>query len=392
MNIKATTNYLAIDDAYREGKRGIVLPGGTRSSKTISAIQWLLLYCMANTGKQIAICRDSLTNLKRTVLKDFESLCYGHNGFEAMHRKLHINKSEMTCKINGNTITFFGLKDDPMRVYGFACDIYFINEAVSTYKATFDQLEQRCREFWICDLNPSEPNSWIYELNRRDDVVEYRSTYLDNPFLPDTIIKKIESYEPNEFNNSQGTSDERKWCIYGKGLVYKGKEIIFPNWTTYKEEPDGYDYQFYGLDWGWNDPMVCIKSTVSGNDLYIREIVYASEIEIEELVVLLKREEPLIKQRTYLVCDSAEPRSINSLQKENIPAMKTTKGAGSIMDGIRKIQGYNIFIHEDSKNMQHEANSYKFKVDDKTETVLDIPVDKNNHGWDAVRYPLITFL
>lgn len=392
MNVEATINYEVIHDAYVGGKRGVVLPGGTRSSKTISAIQWVLIYCMQNTGKEIAICRDSLTNLRRTVLKDFEALCYGHNNFIAMYPKLHMNKSDLTCKINGNTINFFGLIDDPMRVYGFACDIFFINEAISTYKNTFDQLEQRCREFWILDCNPSEPNSWVYELDRRNDVIEFRSTYLDNPFLPDTIIKKIESYQPNEFNDSQGTSDSRKWSIYGQGLVYKGKEIIYPNWTTYKDEPEGYDYQFFGLDWGWNDPMVCMKITLSGNDLYIREIVYGSEIEFEDLINLLLGQEALVKHQTYLVCDSAEPRSITTLQKAGLPAMKTTKGAGSILDGIRKIQSMNIHIHEDAKNMQHEANTYKFKVDEKTETVLDIPIDKNNHGWDAVRYPLITFL
>lgn len=392
MKINATINFDEIENAYNLGKKGIVLPGGTRSSKTISALQWILIYCMKNRNKQIAICRDTMTNLRRTILKDFEALCYGYDGFPAMFPNMRINKSEFTCNLNGNQITFMGLIDDPMRVYGFKSDVYFINEAVSTNKATFDQLEQRCNEFWILDCNPSLPKSWVYELKRRDNVTEFRSSYLDNPFLPKTIIQKIESYEPTEYNIEQGTADERKWTIYGKGLVYKGKEIIFPKWKTYKDDPEGYDYLFYGLDWGWNDPLVCNRVIVSGNDLYIRSIVYSSELEFNDLIELLKQEKDLVEQNTYVVCDSAEPRSINELQKAGIPAMRTTKGSGSIMDGIRKIQGYNIYIHEDSKAMQMEADHYKFKVDDKTETILDIPVDKHNHGWDSVRYPLITFL
>jgi phage terminase large subunit len=392
MNIDSTINYDFIDYHYVRGTRGCVLVGGTRSGKTISILQWIIIYCKKNRNKQIAICRDTLTNLKRTVLKDFKSLCYGYEGYTAMAPKMRLNQQDMTATINGNTVTFMGVLDDPMRVYGFKSDIFFINEAVSTYQSTFDQLEQRCNEFFICDCNPSHPKSWVYELKKRDDVFEYRTSYKNNPFLNPRIVRKIESYEPTEENIRQGTADERKWCIYGKGLIYKGREIIYPKWQTYKNEPEGYDYQFYGLDWGWNDPLVVVKLTISSNKLYIRQIVYSSELEFSDLLVILKQERSLIEGETYLVCDSAEPRSILALQNEGLPAMKTTKGSGSILDGIRKIQTYEIFIHEDATGIQSEADNYKFKIDEKTDTILDIPIDKHNHGWDAVRYPIITFL
>jgi len=391
--IEATSNFDEIALAYEGGKRGIVLPGGTRSSKTVSAIQWILIYCLENEGKSIAICRDTMSNLKRTVLKDFKELCYGHGYDVALYPDLHINKQDWECEINGNTISFFGLKDDPMRVYGLATDVFFINESISTYKNTFDQLEQRCEDFWICDCNPSEPNSWVYELERRPDVVFFRSTYLDNPFLPERIVKKIESYEPTEENISNGTADSRKWTIYGKGLIHKGKEIIYPNWTTFDDDPKEYDYIFYGLDWGFNHPLACTKLWVNGNKLYVKEVVYASEMEFPQLIEILKATS-IMEDDTYIVCDSSEPRSIATLQAAGLPATgvrKNTKG-GSVLDGIRKIQNMDIYIHQDSLNIQSEANNYKFKVDAKTETVLDVPVKENDDAWDSIRYPLITFL
>jgi len=393
MKIEGTINLAKVQTAYTEGYRGIVLPGGTRSSKTISACQWIILYCLQNTGKTLAICRDSLVNLKRTVLKDFEAICYGHNGFIPMYPYMHLNKSEMSCVINGNVINFFGVADDPMRVYGFACDVFFINEAISTYKNTFDQLEQRCREFWILDCNPSEPNSWVYELQQRDNVMEFRSSYKHNPFLPRTIIDKIESYEPTEWNIEQGTSDPRKWCIYGQGQIYKGKEIIYPTWSTYKEDPEGYDYIFYGLDWGFNDALAVVQLIISDNNLYIKEIIYGSNIEdFQDVIDILLSVPALRDQKTYLVCDTSEPRSILTLQRAGLPAMKTKKGGGSILDGIRKVNSYKIFVHENSQNVQFEFNTYKFKIDERTETILDVPIDKNNHACDSIRYPLITFL
>jgi len=393
MQIEGTINLARIDNAYKDNFRGVVLVGGTRSSKTVSAIQWILLYCMQHTGKEIVIGRDSLVNLRRTILKDFKALCYGYNGMPKMFPTMHFNKQEMSVRFNGNTIIFIGMKDDAMRVHGLACDIFFINEAINIPKVTFDNLEQRCREFWILDCNPSEPDSYVYKLDQRDNVAEFRSSYLDNPFLTAPQVSKIESYEPTEYNDLQGTTDERKWTIYGKGEVYKGKEIIFHKWDEYDEEPEGYDYCFYGLDWGFNDPLVCIKLIISDNDLYVKEVLYGSEIDDFQDVINILKAEPLLKeQKTYIVCDTSEPRSIITLQKAGLPAMKTKKGSGSILDGIRKVNQYNIHVHKDSQNIKNEFNNYKFKIDERTETILDIPVDNHNHACDSIRYPLITFL
>jgi len=97
---------------------------------------------------------------------------------------------------------------------------------------------------------------------------------------------------------------------------------------------------------------------------------------------------------TYIVCDSAEPRSIKTLQGAGLPAMAVRKNTigGSVLDGIRKIQNMKIHIHEDSINIQREANNYKFKLDPKTDTVIDVPVKEFDDAWDSIRYPLITFL
>ena len=108
LDINVTSNYEFIEDNILDN-RGIVLIGGTRSSKTISAIQWLIVYCLRNTGKEIVICRDTLVNLKRTTLKDFTTLCYGMGDFPALAPNVTINKSDMTAEINGNSIIFIGL-------------------------------------------------------------------------------------------------------------------------------------------------------------------------------------------------------------------------------------------------------------------------------------------
>ena len=394
LEISVTSNYQFIEDNIYDN-RGVVLVGSTRSSKTISAIQWIIVYCLKNTGKDIVICRDTLVNLKRTTLKDFQALCYGLGDYPAMCPSVTINKSEMTANINGNNISFIGLIDDPMRVYGLHSDIFYINEAVSTYVHTFRQLNQRCEEGFILDCNPSLPESWVYKLDLRDDVKTFRSTFEDNPFLPDAIVKEIKAYEPTPENIEAGTADERMWSIYGRGLIFKGKEIIYQKWSTYVDEDiDGYDNMFYGVDWGINHPLACIRVTVNGNNLYLKEVVYKSNIMdlSTELVPQIKADLLLTGEDTYIICDSAEKKSTYTLVQHDLPAFNVKKPAGSVLTGIRKMQRFNIYIHKDSVNLQKEANNYKWKVDSKTDTVLDVPVKEWDDGLDAARYVVYTYL
>ena len=388
--VETTISFAVIDDNF-DDYRGIILPGGTRSGKTIAVLQWIIIYCLRNTNKEIVICRDTLTNLRRTTLKDFQALCYGFGEYAAMYPNMTMNKSEMFANINGNNITFIGLLDDPMRVYGLRSDLFYINEAVATYKHTFNQLNQRCQDGFILDCNPSEPNSWVYQLNLRPDVLEFRTTYDDNPFLPKEVIKEIESYEPTPDNKINGTADERMWSIYGQGQVFKGKEIIFTEWKTYDKEPDGYDYVFFGLDWGHNHPLACTKVIVNGKDIFVEEIMYKSNIDDLDDVIEVLKEQPEILE-TYVVCDSSEPRSVNQLIRGGIPAMNVKKPPGSVLDGIRKMLSFNIHVHANSTNIQNELNNYKWKVDTKTDSILDVPVKKYDDAMDSIRYPLYTFM
>lgn len=419
--IKATINYAFIEENFYQN-RGLVLPGGTRSAKTISILQWIVSYCLKNTGKKIIIARDKMATLKDTTLTDFEAVCKGGKGCLPQYPGLHIfsrNSSPYTV-INGNMIKFIGLNDDPYRTHGMDSDIFYINEAVGCLATSFKQLNQRANEGFILDCNPSEPNSWVYNLEKRKDVKFFRTNYEDNPFLNDEIIKEIEGYEPthpedrhlpyNErrphpINVEQGTADARHWAIYGKGEIYKGPDIIYPDWDIYTDEqeprfPDpedpedtatGYDHCFYGVDWGWNDPFVLNKLIINGRDLYIRTILYGQHITPEEYIERMKQEPLIAKKKVYVVCDNSEPKSIKGLQRAGIPAMAVKKYPGSVIDGIKTVKTYRIHIHEDSVAQQYEANNYKFKVDEATDTVTDIPIDKDNHGWDATRYPIQTF-
>jgi phage terminase large subunit len=62
------------------------------------------------------------------------------------------------------------------------------------------------------------------------------------------------------------------------------------------------------------------------------------------------------------------------------------KGPNSVEDGIEFLKTYDIVVHPRCRHTSDELSQYAFKVDKKTDEVLPVLEDKNNHVIDALRY------
>ena len=89
--------------------------------------------------------------------------------------------------------------------------------------------------------------------------------------------------------------------------------------------------------------------------------------------------------RKAIYADSAEPKSIKTLQKKGFNVRAADKGADSIAYGIRELQAVEIYITEESKDFWFEAEEYHWALDANKDPT-DVPEDENNHLWDAARY------
>jgi phage terminase large subunit len=155
IDIKATVVFERLSDAYNSKKyKGFVLPGGTRSSKTHSIIQFMLMYCQYNykKNKKILIARQAYSDLKDTVMRDFFDILKSYRLYK---EKDHTRSNPQSYEYMGNTIYFRGL--DAGGSHGEAYDVVWINEAFESELDAFRQLNQRLREFFIMDYNP---NRW----------------------------------------------------------------------------------------------------------------------------------------------------------------------------------------------------------------------------------------
>ena len=98
-----------------------------------------------------------------------------------------------------------------------------------------------------------------------------------------------------------------------------------------------------------------------------------------------------------IFCDSAEPDRIQMLVKAGYRAVPVKKGAGSVKAQIDWLKGVidkntacrrKIYIHPDCTGLAKEIQEYRWKLDLKSNTYLDEPVEFNDDAIAALRYSI----
>ena len=346
----------------------IVNQGGTRSGKTYSLLQLLIVLSFQTKGKVYTIVRKSLPSLKMTAYRDFFEIL---NNLGLYSESDH-NKSDYTYSLNGNLFEFISL-DQPQKKRGARRDYLFCNEANElTWEDFFQLLVRTTGKIWL-DYNPSDSFHWIYDrLLTRDDVTYIQSTYKDNPFLDQTIVDEIERL--------RGT-DEDYWRIYGLGERGMSRATIFQ--FQIAEEAKG-QVVAYGLDFGFtNDPTALIKVYKDGDNLYLEEKLYHTNLTNQD--ISQKLTELGMTRYDEIWADSAEPKSIEELHRMGWNVKHTAKGADSVMAGIDILKRHKLHIVKGSLNLTKELQNYKWQ-EDKNGNLLNRPIDAFNHLVDAMRY------
>ncbi|MFZ4707349.1 MAG: PBSX family phage terminase large subunit [Bacteroidales bacterium] len=350
----------------------VVNQGSSRSGKTYSILQLLILVkAMEETGSIFTIVRKTFPSLKASVMRDFFEIL---NSNDLYDEKNH-NKTENTYQLNGNLFEFMSM-DQPQKKRGSKREYLFLNEANELSLEDWVQLTIRTVKQIFIDYNPSMEEHWIYEIViPRKDCTFIQSTYLDNKeFLPAEVVKEIENLRD---------VDENYWRVYGLGLPGQVKGVIFTNWQLVDEMPAEYKWLAYGLDFGFsNDPTAVVKVALAGGELWLDEICFQRGMTSDDIVKMLN--ENRIGYRDEIVAD-VQPKTIYEVNKEGFNVKATFKGKDSIGAGIDIMKRHKINITKRSLNVIKEIKNYKWK-EDMAGKPSNEPIDKFNHGMDAVRY------
>lgn len=383
--------------------RFLAMPGGTRSGKTYSTVQWIWRNLHKFNNIQYSIVRQTLPALKATVMRDFIEV-----GTEAkLYSDKYHNLTDKEYKYNGNLLDYFSAEDNE-KIRGRKRDVLYMNEAPELTWDVVQQLLWRTTSKIIIDYNPSYPESWVYDkILTRKDCAFITTTYKDNPYLGAGQLSEIEWMREN---------DPDAYRIYGLGQRGELRGQIYKNFKHLDAMPVEYP-SAYIIDFGFsNDPTAITECKKHNRTLFAKEHVYKTGLDNIDIAIHLWHIG--CKQDSLMIADSAEPKSIMELRrgwaleidyikakcntmeieykpdlvsalKDGFIVLSTVKGQDSIDAGIQKVRQHEVFVTSDSHNAWREYTRYRWAEDKKTGALLNVPIDSDNHFMDTIRYYLL---
>ena len=350
-------------------KRIRAIQGGTSASKTVSIILFLIHLAQSDKNQTLtSIVSESFPHLKRGAMRDFLLIMEEHKYF----KDDQWNKSNSTYNFEtGSKIEFFSA-DNGDKLRGARRDRLFLNEANNVTFDAFNQLEVRTKEFVFLDWNPVS-TFWFYEeiQGKRDDIEHLTLTYLDNEALSLEIKASIEQRKENK----------NWWKVYGLGQLGEVEGKIYKDWKIIDEVPHEARLVRRGLDFGYsNDPTAVVDIYSYNNGYILDELLYQKGMTNKQIADTLKNYDPILT-----VADSAEPKSIDELKSYGLNIIPSSKGPGSVLQGIQFIQDKRISMTKRSTNIIKEYRNYLW-LTDKNGKITNEPDGVFNHCMDAIRY------
>lgn len=322
----------------------IINRGGTRSSKTFSIIQLLIIIGRLQTKPfLISIVSESLPHLKRGCIETLKKVlgpAFDENKW---------NKSELQYQLTEYCRIEFFSANDSSKLRGAERDILFINECNNITHESFKELTVRTIVCTFVDYNPVAP-FYIDKYITKGNYIH--STYLDaRDYLPKKIVDDIESRR----------GDINWWRVFGLGLVGNIHGVVYPNFTVIPDNQYPISSKGgYGLDWGFSsDPTAITRCLIKADHLYLHEMLYKTGLTNQPLSDTME-ELGIRKFYDEIIADSEDPKSIEELSELNWEITGALKGPGSVREGIKKCQAYKLFVTESSLNLIYELRQYLY--------------------------------
>lgn len=376
-----------------------VFYGGAGSGKSMFVFQKIIYKYLKYPNRKCLVVRkvgntlrDSCFALMKSVLSDWH-----------LYSECKINKTDLTIELPNGSHFIFKSMDDPEKIKSIAnIDDIIVEECSEIDGFDFDQLCLRLRSKNPYNqvhvmFNPVSKENWTYKrwfaedcTYNKGNTIILHTTYKDNKFLPQEYIDNLLEME---------RSNPVYYRIYALGEFATLSKLIYTNWKV-----EQFDYinilrevkdsrAIFSLDFGFtNDPTAFVCAIIDKIDkrLWIFDEFQAKGLLNNEIA------EKIIDKgfrKEVIICDSAEPKSIEELRRNGLERVKgAIKGRDSILNGIQLVQQFEIIVHPNCSHVQEELKNYTWQKDRSTGEYINKPIDKYNHGLDALRYGVSTEL
>jgi phage terminase large subunit len=366
----------AINKLLQLKARKKIVQGGTSAGKTFGILPILIDRAAKTPRLEISVVSETIPHLRRGAMKDFLKIMeqtgrYFENNW---------NRSLLTYSFaNGSYIEFFSAEQES-KLRGARRNMLYINEANNIDFESYYQLAIRTSgEIWI-DFNPTH-EFWAHtEVLKESDAELIVLTYKDNEALPATIVADIEAAEKKAATSTYWAN---WWKVYGLGEIGSLQGVVFEDWEQVDSIPNEAQLIAHGMDFGFtNDPTTLVAVYKQDGKIWIDEVLYRTNMTNNDIGNFLKS---INFERKELICDSAEPKSIEELRLQGFNVHPAIKGPDSIKIGIDILKRYKLMVTKRSTNLIKELRAYTWDKDN-TGTYTGKPIDYMNHAIDSLRY------
>lgn len=358
--------------------------GGRGSAKSWQFARALLIHGMQRKLR-ILCSREYQSSIKDSV----------HKLFTDQIRELELSdvyRVQETSIVGalGTEFLFKGMRRDIAQIKSTeGIDIIWIEEAEAvsahSWRVVIPTIRKEGSEIWTT-FNPALPTDATYVrmvVKPPANSIVRKVSFRDNPWLPNVLYR-----EQAELLLTDPEAHAHIWD--GEPWSRSDAQVLAGKWRIMEFSPKA-DWQgpYYGADWGFAlDPTVIVKLWIHDNRLYVEYAEGKPQLDNDQTEALF-REVLGDDVRRTVRADNARPETINEMVKRGLHVIGARKWNGSVADGISHLRSYSeIILHPRCKRAIQEARLWRYKVDPRTQDVLPILQDGNDHTWDADRYAL----
>jgi phage terminase large subunit len=404
----------------------VLISGPAGTGKSRACLEKLHVCAEKYPGMRGLILRKTRESLSEAALFTFENKVVpeGHPILAGPRR----NCRQVYRYANGSQIVVGGM-DKASKVMSTEYDLAYVQEAIELVEDDWESVTTRLRngvmpyQQLIADTNPDTPTHWLKRRCDAGKTLMLESRHEDNPTVTAAYLGKLDNLTGPRYHRLR----LGKW-VQAEGVVYEGWDrsvhLIdrFPipvHWPRY-----------WSVDFGYTNPFVCQFWAADGDGrLYRYREIYHSKRLVEdharailaEFEVECRAGAEYYKARVgeqgaleaarsqlaphFIVCDhDAEDRATleRHLQMRTTPAKKDRSPGIQAVASRLKVAGdgkprllllrnsvvaRDPVLDEARKPLctEEEIDAYIWDTTSGRQQG-EVPVDKDNHGLDALRY------
>lgn len=414
--------YGASADAFKIKDDELLLAGPKGTGKSLGLMHKLHLILSKYPEAKGFMCRKTRTSMTNSCLDMFQRHVLKPPD------KVHFHKQDQQFNYpNGSVCAVIGL-DNVDRLNSSEWDIGYMQEATEASENDWEVCTACIRngvvpyQQMMGDCNPDKPTHWLKVRCDKGLTTMLRSVHQDNPKFFDHNRNDWTTEGKRYIAKLQRLSGVRYKRLY-RGEWAAAEGVVYDMWdpsmhvinmadlpTDWTEWPC-----YWSVDFGFKHPFVWqvwVENPKTGQIYLVREI-YKTQTLVEDHAEQIRSIWEGMPSPRAIICDhDAEGRATieRHLGLLTLPAYKSIQvGIQAVQKRLRPDwcpQGPGIFIVRDAlvsedKTLQDAGSPYNteqefdgYVWDTKIHTLAkkdELPVDKDNHGMDALRY-IVAFL